>query len=128
MKYGLMVLFVYPSTCQFWTLQKVNKIFKWKYRNHPWKPYISLGKGLDEKWDIFHATLNSNSALKLVMLFLLDLHYFYSKTVKEIFILQMKKLRFNKIKWLAKDDTGDKKQEWDCNPSLRIQVLCPFPL
>ena len=73
-------------------------------------PTYPQGKGLDEKWDIFHATLNSNSALKLVMLSLLDLHYFYSKTVKEIFILQMKKLRFNKIKWLAKDDTGDKKQ------------------
>ena len=73
-------------------------------------PTYSKGEGLNEKWDIFHATLNSNSALKLVMIFLLDLHDFYSKTVKEIFTLQTKKLRFNKIKWLAKDHIGDKKQ------------------
>ena len=66
------------------------------------RPTYPEGVGLDEKWDIFHATLNLSSALKVVMFFLLNLHDFYSKNVKEIFTLQMRKLRFNKLSDLPK--------------------------
>lgn len=64
---------------------------------------MSLGENLNKILNLFHITLNSNDALKLIIYFFINLFDFYTQTTREMSTSQMKKLTFNKVKWLAKD-------------------------